>query len=130
MQSALINTEPFQKLKIFLESESNIIFTLIFGSVATGNLTKESDIDIGIYFKQPPEGLDLLNLINRLSNLAGRNVDVVVLNNASVFLRHQIMKNKIILMVKDRAVYTKFREKTLSDYDEYMYISGLYIYDR
>jgi len=91
---------------------------------------KISDIDTGIYFIQPPEGMDLLYLINTLSELAGREVDVVVLNNAPPFLRHQIMKNRVILTIKDMAAYTRFREKTISDYDEYKYISGMNVYDR
>ena len=119
-----------EKLKVFLDRDQNVVFALIFGSYAEGRQKKASDIDIGIYFIQPPEGIKLLTLINVLSELAGREVDVVVLNNAPPFLRHQIMKNRVILTIKDMAVYAKFREKTISDYDEYKYISGMNVYDR
>lgn len=119
-----------EKLKVFLDRDQNVVFALIFGSYAEGRQKKASDIDIGIYFVQPPEGIKLLTLINVLSELAGREVDVVVLNNAPPFLRHQIMKNRVILTIKDMAVYAKFREKTISDYDEYKYISGMNVYDR
>lgn len=119
-----------EKLKVFLGKDQNVVFALIFGSYAEGRQKKTSDIDIGIYFVQPPEGIKLLTLINVLSELAGREVDVVVLNNAPPFLRHQIMKNRVILTIKDMAVYAKFREKTISDYDEYKYISGMNVYDR
>ncbi|OGW52842.1 MAG: hypothetical protein A2Y81_06015 [Nitrospirae bacterium RBG_13_43_8] len=119
-----------EKLKTFLENDPNIIFAFIFGSGTREKQKKSSDIDIGIYFAQPPEGLDLLGFINMLSELAGKDVDVVVLNKASAFLRHQVMKNKIALTIKDRTVYTKFREKTISDYDEYKYVSGMNAYDR
>ena len=119
-----------EKLKVFLDKDQNVVFALIFGSYAEGRQKKASDIDIGIYFIQPPEGIKLLTLINVLSELAGREVDVVVLNNAPPFLKHQIMKNRVILTIKDMAVYAKFREKTISDYDEYKYISGMNVYDR
>jgi predicted nucleotidyltransferase len=119
-----------EKLKTFLENDPNIIFAFIFGSGARGKQKKGSDIDIGIYFAQPPEGLDLLGFINILSEMAGKDVDIVVLNNASAFLRHQVMKNKINLTIKDRMVYRNFREKTISDYDEYKYVSGVNVYDR
>lgn len=119
-----------EKLKVFLDRDQNVVFALIFGSYAEGRQKKTSDIDIGIYFVQPPEGIKLLTLINVLSELAGREVDVVVLNNAPPFLRHQIMKNRVILTIKDMAVYAKFRERTISDYDEYKYISGMNVYDR
>ncbi len=119
-----------EKLRRFLDNEPNVAFALIFGSGTKGKQKKGSDIDIGIYFHQPPEGLDLLNFINMLSNLAGRDIDIVVLNRASAFLRHQVMKNKSVLTIKDRVTYRKFREKAISDYDEYRYVSGMGVYDR
>lgn len=118
------------KLTAFLDRDPNVIFAVLFGSAAAGTLGKESDIDIGIYFRNPPEGLGLLNLIDSLSNLMGRDVDVVVLNRASAFLRHQVMKTKVNLIIKDEVAYRTFREKTLSDYDEYKYVSGMDVYDR
>lgn len=119
-----------EKLKNFLDKDPNVIFALIFGSAATGKQKKGSDIDIGIYFIKPPDGLDLLDLMNVLSELTGKEVDVVVLNNASAMLRHQVMKNRVVLTIKDIVLYRKFREKTISDYDEYKYVAGMNVYDR
>ncbi len=122
--------ELIEKLQHFLSDDENVIFAVIFGSYARGKHKKGSDIDVGIFFRDTPEGLKLLNLINRLSELIGKNVDVVVLNKASAFVRHQIMKNKVVLIIKDRTIYCHFREKTISDYDEYKYISGMNTYAR
>lgn len=121
---------PAHKISETLSRDPNILFALMFGSYAAGRQKKGSDLDIGIYFEKPLEGLALLHLISTLSDLAGRDVDVVVLNKASAFLRHQVMKHRITLFIKDSVVYTKFREKTISDYDEYKYISGINSYDR
>ncbi len=121
---------PIERLKQFLESDNNVLFAILFGSFASERKRKGSDMDIGIYFANPPEGLELLNLINILSDIAGVDVDIVVLNKASAFLRHQVMKHKIPLVIKDRIAYRNFREKTISDYDEYKYISGMNVYDR
>jgi predicted nucleotidyltransferase len=121
---------PIEKLKEFFDRDSNIVFAVVFGSFASGRQRIGSDIDVGIYFANPPEGLELLNLINTLSELAGMNVDIVVLNRASAFLRHQAMKHRITLIIKDMAVYRDFRDMTISDYDEYKYISGMNVYDR
>lgn len=125
MQKAM---RMIEKLKYFLENDPNIIFAVTFGSYAEGRHKSRSDIDIGIFFAEPPEGLDLLNLIYRLSELAGRDVDVVVLNTASAFLRHQVMKKKIVLTIKDKLIYRSFRERTITDYDEYKHISGMNAY--
>jgi predicted nucleotidyltransferase len=114
-----------EKLKEYLENDLNVVFAVVFGSGASQRQRKDSDIDIGIYFKRPPEGMELLHLITVLSGLAGKDVDVAVLNKASVFLRHQAMKYRVSLTVKDESIYRKFREKTISDYEEYKYISQL-----
>jgi predicted nucleotidyltransferase len=102
---------------------------MMFGSCVNTRRRKANDIDIAIYFYAVPKGLDLLNLINTSSNLTGKEVDLVVLNTASAFLRHQVMKTGIPLIIKDKDIFQRFREKTITDYDEYKYISGMNIYD-
>jgi uncharacterized protein len=115
--------------QIFMDDE-NIQFAFLFGSYAGRHHKRRSDLDIAIFVENPPEGLDLLYYINKLSDLSGREVDLVVLNTASAFLRHQVMKFGIPLVIKTRVLYRKFRERTISDYSEYKFVSGLDDYDR
>jgi len=124
------NSKGIEKIKDYLQKDSNVLFAVLFGSVASalGNKSqaiKARDIDIGIFFRNPPSGLELLKYVDTLSELVRVDIDLVVLNNASPFLRHQIMKNRVVLVIKDRIAYTRFREKTISDYQEYRYISGM-----
>jgi hypothetical protein len=121
--------DVLQKLANYFLSDDNIQFAFIFGSYVSSRRKKNSDLDVAIYFKSPPEGLDVLYFMNVLSDLSGKEVDVVILNSASAFLRHQVMKYGISVVIKDRNVYRHFREKTISDYDEYKYVSGMSIYD-
>lgn len=123
-------SDTIARLKEFLESDANVCFAFIFGSYAKGRQKKGSDIDIAIYFKNIPEGIDLLYFINALSDLINKEMDLVVLNNASAFLRHQVIKYGIPLTIKDRITYIRFREQTISDYDEYKFISGMNVYAR
>src|SRR4030042_2294948 len=95
------------KLTNLFLKDSNIIFAILFGSHVQKK-QKNSDIDVAIYFKKPPEGLKLLRLINMLSNQTGKEVDLVVLNDASAFLTHQVMKYGIPLTIKDRNIYGRF----------------------
>ncbi|MEW5745952.1 MAG: nucleotidyltransferase domain-containing protein [Nitrospirota bacterium] len=122
--------ELTRKLKDFLANDPNVAFAHLFGSAAAGVLRKNSDIDIAICFYKPPEGMDLLRFITALSEMAGKDVDVVVLNTASAFLRHHVMKHRVALTINDETAYRKFREKTIADYDEYNYVSGMSAYDR
>lgn len=118
------------RLKEYLENDQNVYFGFIFGSFVRRRLNQHSDIDVAIYFKLPPEGLNLLKLINTLSEYIRKDVDLIVLNRASAFLRHQVMKYGIPLAIKDRVGYQRFREKTISDFEEYKFVSGMDLYDR
>ncbi|MBI4766854.1 MAG: nucleotidyltransferase domain-containing protein [Deltaproteobacteria bacterium] len=99
--------------------DDNVIFALIFGSFSKGRPKGDSDLDMAIFFKTPLEGLDLLFYRSRLSELTGKEVDLTVLNRASAFLRHQVMKYGHALLIKDRSIYSRFREKTIYDYGVY-----------
>jgi len=117
-------------LKEKLKRDPNVLFALVFGSRAKGLNKPLSDVDVAVFFKQPLSGLDLLELIHELSGFVGKEVDLVVLNNASAFLRHQVMKKCIRLFVRDQLIYREFREKTMTDYDTYKFVSGMDRYDR
>ena len=116
-------------LKQYLLQDDNTCFALIFGSHARGRTRPDSDLDLALCFRNPPQGLALLDMINTLSNIAQKEVDLVVLNRASAFLRHQIIKEGIRFLIKDSVAYRRFREKTMIDFDIYRYVTGLYRYD-
>ncbi len=107
-----------------LEEDPNVRFALIFGSQARGRARSGSDLDLAVYFDKPPVGLDYLDLLSELSDLSGREVDLVVLNRASAILRHQVLKHRVPLCLKDDPAYTRFRERAMTDYDVYRYVSG------
>jgi len=85
--------EVVEQLKEKLREYPNIMFALFLGSHAKACQRASSDLDIALFFKQPLPGLDLLYLINELSDYTKKEVDLVVLNSASAFLRHQVMKH-------------------------------------
>ncbi len=120
----------FNDLKQYLLQDDNTCFALIFGSHARGQARRDSDLDLALGFRDPPQGLALLDMINTLSNVAQKEVDLVVLNRASAFLRHQIVKEGIRFLIKDPVGYRQFREKTMIDYDIYKYVTGLPANDR
>jgi len=117
-------------LKEYLSTDDNVLFAFLFGSHAGGKQKKRSDIDVAVYFNNPPGGLDLFSLINTLSDMCVADIDLIVLNSASPFLRHQVMKYGVALTIKDQHIYRQFRECVISGYDEYKFISGMMVYDR
>ena len=113
-------------LRQYLLQDDNTCFALIFGSYARGHARHDSDLDLALWFRDPPQGLFLLDIISILSNIAQKEVDLVVLNRASAFLRHQIIKEGIRFLIKDPVGYRQFREKTMIDYDIYKHVTRLY----
>ena len=57
-------------------------------------------------------------------------IDLAVLNRASAFMRHQVFKTGVPLLIKDPLIYRRFREKTITDYQDFKYLSGMPTYDR
>lgn len=122
--------DALARLEEYLANDPTVCFVIVFGSYVNEKRKKAKDIDIAIYFYHVPQGLALLNLMNTCANLTRKEVDLIVLNTASAFLRHQVMKTGIPLVVKDRREYQRFREEVISDYDEYKFVSAMNRYDR
>lgn len=108
-----------------LEADENVQFALAFGSRISGRPGKRSDLDLAVYFNRPPGGLEFLEKVSRLSDAAGLEVDLVALNSASAFLRHQVMKTGALLISKNDLLLRRFRERTIMDYDEYRYVARM-----
>lgn len=113
------------ELSRFLFDDPNVLFAVLFGSRARGKEKRGSDLDLAVFFLDPPQGIEMLALINTLSNISGTQIDLVPLNSASPLLRHQVMKYGIKLFVKDELQYRRFREKLMTDFEEYKYVSGM-----
>lgn len=73
----------------------------VFGSYARGEETAESDIDLLIELKpvgeRPSLGLKWFGLEQELSQLLGRNVELVSENALSPYIRPQVTREKVIL---------------------------------
>lgn len=114
-----------KRLRQYLKSRSDVSFGMVFGSFARGKERKDGDLDVAIFFLEEavPQGFDVLVLEQELSDIARREVDLVVLNSAGVFLRHQIQKNHQMLVLHNKLAYRMYRERTMRDYDEYRYLN-------
>jgi len=68
----------------------------IFGSVARGDDTKKSDIDILVEFDEEAIGMfDFIRLENFLSDLLGKKVDLVSKGGLKSIIKDRILKETI-----------------------------------
>ena len=103
--------------KILMEYK-DIIFAYIFGSYAQNNIRNESDIDIAIYLNKDMDIETYLDLKINLSEALKREVDLIILNDASPLLKYEIYKNNILLFSYDKTLENKYKVKTLFEYND------------
>ena len=81
-----------QKLVTHLSSTlPGLIAVYRFGSWGTTLARPDSDIDLAILVEPPLDAIACWNLAQELANIAGRDVDLVELREASTVLRAQII---------------------------------------
>jgi hypothetical protein len=86
--------------KKILEENKHVLFAYLFGSVARGEQSPLSDIDIAVYFHQDIDlTTEKLNLMGDLIDQMGTDhIDLVILNTAPLSLAARILKCREILV--------------------------------
>lgn len=86
--------------------DESLLLVLLFGSVATGNAHRHSDIDLAFLFDTPVDILELTNRVIRL--LHNDDVDVIDLRHAKPLLKYSVAKNGLVIYEKMAGIYNQF----------------------
>jgi len=97
---------------------NNIIFAYIFGSYVQDKARADSDVDIAIYLDTAMDVETYLEIKVRLAEVCKREVDLIILNEATPFLRYEVYRNNILLFSRDKACETQYIVKTLFEYSD------------
>lgn len=85
--------EPaIEALRVYLEQDSDIELAILFGSMATGRYTANSDVDLAIKKNRPITVQQKAELIEQVALLTGRAVDLVDLSTVGEPLLGQVLK--------------------------------------
>jgi uncharacterized protein len=106
------------KLADFFRTKPGVLLVLLFGSAASGKMTQDSDIDIGILFEHNPDIYQVNELKSELNSIFKREIDIAVLNSASPILKMQVLKNGVLAWAKDKKPYNQFFVDTINQYDD------------
>jgi predicted nucleotidyltransferase len=87
-----------------------------FGSTATGQAVRDSDIDIAVLPAAPLEPSLRWDLQERLAMALHRPVDLVDLLQASTVMRMQVLESAILLFERDPSVRLRFETAACSGY--------------
>lgn len=104
--------------KDILMKYEDIVFAYIFGSYAQNRIRGNSDIDIAIYLKKKIEIDTYFEMKMNLTEALKKEVDLVILNDATPLLKYEIHKNKILLFSHNKTLEIQYKVKTLFEYSD------------
>ena len=106
--------------KIFAE-EKNILLTYLFGSQLKGKTGPLSDYDFAVFLSQKTSFSFKHKLKNKLINiLDNKQVDLVILNDAPIELKYNVIATGKIIYQKNSVAKVEFEADTLSRYFDYL----------
>jgi predicted nucleotidyltransferase len=95
-------------------------FALLFGSIKSGRIMPESDIDIGVYLKK--EKIDFneyLDFKSTLSSVSGREIDLVILNTCDIIIAMQIIANGEMIVNNNPGKFILFKARKIGEYIDF-----------
>ncbi len=92
----------------------------LFGSLARGDATQTSDLDLAVLLARPRDsatGDDLAELSLALERWSpSRRVDIVVLGGQGPVFRHRVLSEGVLLVDRDPTLRRRFEARTTIDY--------------
>ncbi len=115
------STELKEKLSEVLLREDNVIYAILFGSAARGEMREDSDIDLALKFYRKPDLMELGRLASELESEIGIPVHPVDLDEAPLPLRYEIFREGIIVVVRDETQLADDKAKTIMEFLDFKY---------
>ena len=97
----MVEIKTIKKDFLFLSLRDDILAILLYGSVAKGEETQRSDIDICIISPSCKDKLGLLNEIYRKLDVFSKKYDVRFFEELPLYIQINIIENNQIICTKD-----------------------------
>jgi len=109
------------KALTYLQSMPDILFAYLFGSFGRGKQLPLSDVDIAVYLKDPmviqKKKLEILGAL--IDILQTDEIDLVILNSASLPLRMRILENKKVVVDREPFLRHRYESLTMREYFDF-----------
>lgn len=117
----------FEALTKELQACPEIGYALVFGSFARGTQHGHSDLDIAIGgLSRALSVLELGDLIGRLEAVAGRTVDLVLLDEAPIGLAFRVFRDGKLILARDREALAQRKARAALDYFDFKPVEDLF----
>ena len=111
-------------LSDYFSRRAEVRFVYLFGSVASGRANRLSDVDIAIFVdpkaleRDYPYGYRAEVITDLMKALGTNRIDLVVLNNASPFLRFRVIRYGKLVFSRAESERGAFQVRTLNEYND------------
>jgi predicted nucleotidyltransferase len=123
--------EDIERIIRYFKKREEVSALYLFGSSVKGSGTRESDIDIALLvndLRLKNRHFDLLKkkYYGAAPAFSMRPVDIVILNTASPYLKHRILKTGKILFDRNRKLRVRFTAKAILEYIDFRPIEDIF----
>ena len=131
----MIQIDDLDRLKMEkIFKENQVLLALVFGSVARGDNSSISDIDIGLFFSPnttKKERFDSILIISsKIQRILKKNeIDIVAINDAPSRLKFKIMTEGKIIYCENMELFYTLKEKAMLEYFDFQYVEQQIIKD-
>ena len=124
-ESEQVDGRLLARLASALEGREEILEAYLFGSHARGQAQPHSDIDVAVYIGEGRAddgawGYQAQLTTDLMVALGTNDVDVVVLNRASILLYHRVLRDGVRLLSRDLRATTTRAGQALSRYFDFL----------
>jgi uncharacterized protein YutE (UPF0331/DUF86 family)/predicted nucleotidyltransferase len=126
------STQVQHNLRDYFAGREEVQLAFLFGSYAKNRFTRESDMDIAVYFQSKNNLLELEEdgeytsedqIWSDLVDITHHSVDLVIMNRAPATLVHTIFEEGIPLIVKNTSLYWRLylaSDRIAEDFREFI----------
>lgn len=113
----MTNPRETETIRQVLETHGGIRTAILFGSLAKGNATPQSDLDLALSMDTPLSTETRIALIEELAGATGRPVDLIDLQTVGEPLLGQILQHGIRLLGSHSAYAELIKRHLFADAD-------------
>jgi len=109
-----LKPELKENIADFLKKEANVKLAYIFGSYGTKYQNTYSDLDLAVFFDDPPDMSEQMELAARLELKLGKyDIDLINLNNVELAFKYEVVRSGKLIYSRDEIETAEFKEEVL-----------------